>query len=251
MQGKIYQCGIIRGSALSTLCRIRHKIHWSGEIRNRAKSGELGAEWLTFSSVKDEQGKIINYVCVFSSVTHLINQRHHLEQIAYHDALTGLPNRLLLSDRLELSIAHAERNNDSLAVCYLDLDGFKPVNDSLGHAAGDEVLRVISQRLKKVVRGDDTIARMGGDEFVILLGNQKSTSNYMDLLDRLLHEAALPIQIQNDTAKVTASIGVSFFPKDGDKPESLLQCADEAMYQAKRLGKSRYNIYQPAKQPLK
>lgn len=243
---KMFKSGFNDEAMFSKIWReLGEKGHWSGEIRDRAKSGELEAEWLTFSSVKDEQGKIINYVCVFSSITHLIKQRHHLEQIAYHDALTGLPNRLLLSDRLELAIAHAERNNDSLAVCYLDLDGFKPVNDRLGHAAGDEVLRVIAQRLKKVVRGDDTIARMGGDEFVILLGNQKTTGNYMDLLDRLLHEVALPIQIQNDAANVTASIGVSFFPKDGGNPETLLQYADEAMYQAKRLGNSKYNIYQP------
>lgn len=247
---QMFKPGFNDEAFFSKIWRTLHeKGHWSGEIRNRAKSGELEAEWLTFSSVKNEQGKIINYVCVFSSITHLIKHQHHLEQIAYHDALTGLPNRLLLSDRLQLAIAHAERNNDSLAVCYLDLDGFKPVNDGLGHAAGDEVLRVIAQRLKKVVRGDDTIARMGGDEFVLLLGNQRTTSNYMDLLDRLLHEVALPIQLQDDTANVTASIGVSFFPKDDGNPESLLKFADEAMYQAKRLGKSRYIIYQSAPQP--
>lgn len=230
---------------------LNEKGHWRGEILNRAKSGELETEWFTVSSVKNDQGAIINHVCVFSSITHLIKQQHQLKHTAYHDALTGLPNRLLLSDRLELAIAHTQRNNDSLAVCYLDLDGFKPVNDRLGHAAGDEVLRVISQRIKKVVRGNDTVARIGGDEFVILLGNQKNASMYMDLLDRLLHEIALPVQIQNDTANVTASIGVAFFPQDGIEPDTLLKCSDEAMYQAKRRGKSRYFIYDPALQTSK
>ncbi len=227
------------------------KGHWRGEISNRAKSGELESEWLTVSAVKNEQGAIINHVWVFSSITHLINLQHQLEYIAHHDTLTGLPNRLLLSDRLELAIAHSERNNDSLAVCYLDLDGFKPVNDRLGHAAGDEVLRVIAHRLKKVVRGNDTVARLGGDEFVILLGNQKNTNSYMELLDRLLREVALPIQTQNDSASVTASIGVSFFPKDGADPETLLQYSDEAMYQAKRSGRSKYSIYSPVAQTSK
>lgn len=221
--------------------------HWSGEVWNRAQSGELNAEWLTLSAVKNEQNVITNYVGVFSDITHLIQHQRKLERIAHHDALTGLPNRLLLSDRLEMAIAHAERTRTYLAVCYLDLDGFKPVNDRFGHATGDQVLKEISQRFLKVIRGNDTVARLGGDEFVILFGDLQAPEGCQGLLDRLLQESVRPIRIKtvDDTVQVSASIGVAMFPTDGGDPDTLLHQADQAMYLAKRSGKSKYHRLPP------
>ena len=169
-----------------------------------------------------------------------------MERIANHDALTGLPNRVLLADRMELAIAHAERTRGLLAVCYLDLDGFKPVNDSLGHAAGDHLLREVSQRLLNSMRGNDTLARLGGDEFVILLGDLKRREDCAELLERLLLEISQPVNIQSHTVSVSASVGVTFFPQEAGDPGVLLLHADKAMYEAKRLGKSRCCFYDPA-----
>ena len=222
--------------------------HWSGELASKNKNGKMVTEWLTLSAVKDDHGSVSNYVAVFSDITQLITTRHKTDHAASHDALTGLPNRLLLADRLKVSAAHAVRNGDFLAVCFIDLDGFKGVNDRLGHAAGDEVLREVAQRLKNVVRGDDTVARLGGDEFVLLLVGLKNQHDYRILLDRVLLEIARPIHInidnQIDIASVSASIGVTLFPQDNSEPETLLQHADQAMYQAKQAGKSTYRAYQ-------
>jgi len=216
--------------------------HWSGEIKSRNKNGEFQAEWLTLSTVKDEQGIIINYIGIFSNISRLIKNQLKLEHIAHHDVLTNLPNRLLLSDRLELSIANAIRNKSQFAVCYIDLDAFKPVNDKYSHTAGDKVLIEIAQRLKEVVRGNDTVARIGGDEFVILLNDLKSLDKCKLLLNRLLAEIDRPITVQENTHHVTASIGVAIFPDHADNAEALLQFADEAMYEAKRLGKSQFYL---------
>jgi len=227
---------------------VAEKGHWNGEIWNRTKDGEIDVEWLALSAIKNEQGVVSNYVGVFSNISHLIQQQQRLERIANHDALTGLPNRLLLADRLQLAIAHAERTHGFLAVCYLDLDGFKPVNDSLGHAAGDHLLQEISQRLLTTLRGNDTVARLGGDEFVILFGDLKKPEDCTDLLDRLLQEIARPVTVRNGIVSVTASIGVTLFPDDAGDPDTLLRHADQAMYRAKQLGKSRYCLYDAAAQ---
>jgi len=221
---------------------VNFKGHWCGEIRNRKPSGELETEWMTLSSIRDKQGSITNYVGVFSNVSQLFQRQHKLEFIANHDALTGLPNRVLLADRLELAIAHAERTSEIFAVCYLDLDGFKPVNDRLGHVAGDQLLCEIAKRFKSVVRNNDTVARVGGDEFVIVLGEMKSPDDCKVILDRLLEDIRQPVHIGNETANVTTSIGVAFFPNGANDSESLLMLADEAMYLAKSSGKSRYHF---------
>ena len=217
--------------------------HWSGKVTSRSKNGELIAEWLTFSSVRDEENIVSNYVGVFSNISHFIQMQHNLEHIAHHDALTDLPNRLLLYDRLELAMAHALRTGRCLAVCYLDLDGFKPVNDSLGHAAGDQVLQEVAKRLLSVVRNDDTVARMGGDEFVILFGNLNVRGDCEPLLARVLQEISKPFYLENTVAHISASIGVTLFSHDHSESEQLLQHADQAMYHAKRLGKSQYYFY--------
>lgn len=216
--------------------------HWSGEVKSRLKSGEIYTDWLTLSSIKNAEGAISNYVAVFSNFSRLAHQWHELKHLANHDALTGLPNRLLLSDRLDLAIAHAERTGSFLAVCYLDLDGFKPINDQFGHAAGDLVLREIARRLKEILRGNDTVSRIGGDEFVILLGDLNTSADFKELLERVLNEIALPIQIGSASARVSGSIGVTQYPQDNSDSAELIQHADAAMYQAKRMGKSRYHL---------
>jgi diguanylate cyclase (GGDEF)-like protein/hemerythrin-like metal-binding protein/PAS domain S-box-containing protein len=217
--------------------------HWSGKVSSRNKEGELNAEWLTLSAIKNDLGKICNYVAVFSNISYFIQQQHNLEHIAHHDILTDLPNRLLLYDRLELAIIHAQHTRRFLAVCYMDLDGFKPVNDNFGHVAGDLVLQEVAQRLLTIMRKEDTVARVGGDEFVILFGNLKKNGDCELLLNRVLSEISLPIQLDNAVASISASIGVTLYPHDNSESEQLLEHADQAMYQAKRLGKSQYCFY--------
>lgn len=218
--------------------------HWSGIMSNRRKTGEIEAEWLTLSVVKAEGGTVSNYVAVFSNVSHLIQQQTNLEKLAHHDALTGLPNRLLLKDRLSLAIAHSERTKASLAICYIDLDGFKPVNDQFGHAIGDLLLKEIGERFRRIVRSQDTVARLGGDEFVILLGDLKNTDDFKRVLQKVLAEAKRYFEFgENQKVEVSASIGVTVFPLDASEPDTLLHHADQAMYEAKRLGKNQYSVY--------
>jgi diguanylate cyclase (GGDEF)-like protein/hemerythrin-like metal-binding protein/PAS domain S-box-containing protein len=246
---KLFKSGLeAEEVAVSLWDVLKKQGHWSGKISNRNKSGELSAEWLTLSAIKDEQGVISHHVGVFSNISHFIQQQHSLEHIAHHDALTDLPNRLLLYDRLELAIVHAQRTGLMLAVCYLDLDGFKPINDKLGHAAGDVVLKEIAQRLLSVVRNSDTVARLGGDEFVILFSDLAKEADCEILLFRVLQAIAKPIYIDNISCSVSASIGVTFFSQSVNTPELLLHYADQAMYQAKRKGKSQYCFYQPQKE---
>ena len=151
---------------------------------------------------------------------------------------------MLLADRLDQAIANAKRNEQQFAVCFLDLDGFKPVNDNYGHATGDLVLCEISQRLKYLIRGNDTVARMGGDEFVILFNDIKSSEDCKSLITKLLSSISRPIEIENISHQVTASIGVATYPEDSENSETLLNLSDKAMFEAKRQGKSRYIIFQ-------
>lgn len=217
--------------------------HWAGETLGQDRDGNLEGAWLALSSIMDSQGVITHYVGVVSSVTQLVQRQQTLEVEANHDALTGLPNRRLLQDRLSQAIMRSNRGNQALAVCYLDLDGFKQVNDTLGHDAGDDVLRLIAGRMSKVLRGEDTVVRLGGDEFVLLFGNLESEENAAQLLNRLLQDIALPMVIHGKSAQVTASVGVTFYPRDQSAPEDLLKHADEAMMSAKKEGKSRYHFF--------
>lgn len=230
--------------ALSLWQELNEKGHYSGKVSSGNNSGETNAEWLTLSSVKDDGGKISNYVAVFSNISHFIQQQHRLEHIAHYDVLTQLPNRLSLFDRLESAIVDAKNRHHSLAICYLDLDSFKPVNDNFGHNAGDEVLKTVAKCLLSMVRKHDTVARLGGDEFVILLTDLVKREDCERLLDRILEQIARPIQLENTLAQVTASIGVTLFPQDNVDAASLLKHADQAMYEAKKAGKSRYCFYQ-------
>ncbi|BCM24454.1 hypothetical protein ZMTM_07130 [Methyloradius palustris] len=175
----------------------------------------------------------------------LKKQREAIEAMAYHDVLTGLPNRLLLADRLEQALAHAKRNSKFVAVCYLDLDGFKPINDTYGHAAGDKLLAHIARCMQVATRSNDTVSRLGGDEFVILLTNLETIDEYKVVLDRVISAINQAVPIDADTEVfVTASIGISIYPSNSDNADSLLRFADEAMYVSKRSGRNCISLYQ-------
>jgi len=223
--------------------QLDEKDHWSGEINSRNKDGEIQSEWLALSTIRNEKNQISNYIGIFSNISRLIKNQLKLEHIAHHDPLTELPNRLLLADRMEQSIANAKRKKERFAVCFLDLDGFKPVNDFYGHDTGDSLLCEIAQRIKNIVRGNDTVARIGGDEFVVLLNEIQSTDESETFLARLLEEITRPILINHVAHKVSASIGVAIYPDDGNDAGTLLRYSDEAMYEAKRQGKARYQRY--------
>lgn len=165
-----------------------------------------------------------------------------LESMALHDALTGLPNRRLLMDRLSLALAHAHRNNGMMAVIYLDLDGFKQVNDTLGHDAGDTLLRMVAERLVAAVRQEDTVARLGGDEFVVVLWGLRHTGGAVTLASKLIQAVAQPYSVEGHGVSITVSAGVGIYPAHGEAAETLLKSADMALYEAKRTGKNNYCI---------
>jgi two-component system cell cycle response regulator len=167
---------------------------------------------------------------------------HEMETLALHDALTGLPNRRLLMDRLSLAIAHARRNKRIMAVMYLDLDGFKLLNDTLGHDAGDTLLSLFAARLVAAVRQEDTVARLGGDEFVIALWELSHADDVAELVSKVMHAVSQPYNIQGRDVSMTASVGVSIYPTHGEEVETLMKSADLALYEAKRTGKNDYRI---------
>ncbi|MGZ8158623.1 MAG: EAL domain-containing protein [Methylobacter sp.] len=217
--------------------------YWRGEVWNRRKGGEIFAEWLTISAVADKQGKITHYIGTSSDITQLKEQERKLQLIAHYDPLTGVPNRILLADRMHLAFAQTKRENCLMAVGYLDLDGFKPVNDRLGHEAGDQLLIEIALRIKNALREGDTIARLGGDEFVFLLLGLDKVEDCETTLHRLLEVISEPVALRYQTVSVSASIGISIFPEDNTDPDTLLRHADQAMYQAKQEGKNCFHIY--------
>jgi diguanylate cyclase (GGDEF)-like protein/PAS domain S-box-containing protein len=218
--------------------------YWSGELWNRRKDGTDYAELLTISAVCDAEGITRHYVALFSDITEQKEHQQQLEHIAHYDALTGLPNRVLLADRLQQGLVQAKRRGQQLAVAYIDLDGFKAVNDKHGHEAGDELLTVIAGCMKQCLRESDTIARLGGDEFVAVLVDIPDIQSSVSLILRLLAAAAQPVSSKGLILQVSASIGVSFHtPTEDSDADQLLRQADQAMYQAKLAGKNRYHVF--------
>ena len=219
--------------------------YWSGEVWNRRKSGEVYLEMLTITAVPDGNGKPQHYVGLFSDITMRKEHENELEHHAHHDALTGLPNRALFHDRLRQALHHADRDGSLLGIAFIDLDGFKSINDRHGHDVGDQVLVAVAQRMKKVMREGDTLARQGGDEFIAVLSKLGDMENAGPLIDRLLVAVLEPIQVGELQLKVSASIGVSFYPQE-DNPDAdgLQRQADQAMYKAKVDGKNRWCAYQ-------
>jgi len=225
--------------------------HWSGELWNRRKDGGLFACLQTISAVIDNYGKTKQFIALFSDISTIKAHESHLEHIAHFDALTSLPNRILLSDRLLQGMSHALRRGDVLAVVYLDLDGFKAVNDRHGHHMGDDLLIALASRMKDALRDGDTLARIGGDEFVAVLTDLEDSLDCLPLLNRLLDAAAMSVTVGDIVLHVSASLGVTFYPQATHiEPDQLLRQADQAMYQAKMLGRNRYHIFDAKKDSL-
>jgi diguanylate cyclase (GGDEF)-like protein/PAS domain S-box-containing protein len=219
---------------------------WSGELWNRRKTGEVYVQMQHISAVRDLQGQITQYVAIFSDITARKEQEARLVQMAHFDALTGLPNRVLKVDRLQQAMAQAMRRGQRLALVYIDLDGFKGVNDTHGHAAGDHLLIALSQLMKQALREGDTLARVGGDEFAAVLVDLDHEQDCAPLLQRLLQAANAPVPHANACLQVSASLGVTFYPQTTDLDvDQLLRQADQAMYQAKLAGKNRHHVFEP------
>jgi diguanylate cyclase (GGDEF)-like protein/PAS domain S-box-containing protein len=235
----------IQGAAFYTRMwqALEEQGYWSGEIWNRRKNGEVFAELMNISVVQDNTGKVCNYVGIFSDITLMKEHQHKLERMAHFDPLTGIPNRSLLADRLTQAISHTRRNGNLMAICYLDLDGFKPINDQFGHKTGDAMLIEMAQRMENCLRAGDTVARIGGDEFVMLLLGLTEYTECETAIKRILGEIAHPVVVDNIVLKVSASIGVTLFPLDDVETEILLRHADQAMYKAKQAGKNQFCIF--------
>ncbi|MCU7860624.1 MAG: EAL domain-containing protein [Candidatus Thiodiazotropha sp. (ex Lucinoma kastoroae)] len=222
---------------------VRNTGSWRGEVWNQRKNGEVYPVWMTISCVRDEQGSVMHYVAVFSDITSIKQTQSQLEHLAHHDSLTNLPNRLLFEDRLEHAIAQAKRQKRQLAVLFLDLDRFKNINDSLGHAMGDELLKEVAARLQKILRDDDTAARLGGDEFTVLVENIEDPSQAAVVAAKIQEKFKAPFKIAGRELHVTTSIGISIYPEDGKDVADLTKNADAAMYQAKEQGRNNYRYY--------
>lgn len=223
---------------------IKAQGYWQGEIRNRRKDGDFYPELLNISVVRDNNGKISEYVGVFADITQIKTSEKQLEFLAHHDSLTLLPNRLLLFLRLEHGIDVARREHKNLALLMLDLDRFKDVNDSLGHFAGDQLLKLVADRLTSRLRDSDTVARLGGDEFTILLEDIAHTEDAARLAESIISDLSEPWLLpQGNEVRIGVSIGISLYPQYGDTPEILLQQADTALYQAKGEGRNRYAYF--------
>jgi diguanylate cyclase (GGDEF)-like protein/PAS domain S-box-containing protein len=216
---------------------------WSGEVWNRRKNGEIFPVWLNISTVVDDLGQVTHYVSVFSDITPIKESQEQLERLAHHDALTGLPNRLLFHARLEHALERARREGRLVAILCFDLDHFKNINDSLGHPAGDRLLQVVTKRLLDSVRREDTVARLGGDEFTILLEELQESKDAGIVAEKALNVLAEPFELDGHEAYVSGSVGISLFPADGHDATTLLKNADSALYRAKEHGRNNYQFY--------
>ena len=226
---------------------IENRGFWEGEVWNQRKDGSTYAELLSISQVRDNEGKITHYIGTFSDISVAKAQQAQLEHLAHYDALTGLPNRVLLSDRLAQALPQAKRTEALVALGYLDLDGFKAINDEFGHAAGDTLLIEVARRLKETLRAADTVARLGGDEFVLLLVGIGSVKECELAATRILAALTEPINVQGHERRISGSLGITIFPTDDSDPDALLRHADQAMYLAKQRGKNRYVLSNHAK----
>ncbi len=224
--------------------------HWQGEIWNRHKDGGAYPNLVTISSVKNNNGRTTHYVATYSDISSLKENEDRLELLAHFDQLTSLPNRMLFHDRLRSARARAHRNGTLVAVMYVDLDGFKAVNDTLGHAAGDQLLGKVAAQLRACVREDDTVARLGGDEFAILFNGLEDATLVVQLARRIIDSLDLSVACDSGPLKVSGSAGISIYPIDAESEECLLEYADQAMYEAKRRGKHQYCFHQDIRNNL-
>ena len=221
---------------------LKEQQYWQGEIWNRKKDGNLYAEQLTISAILDEQGVTDNYIGVFRDISKRKQDEEKIHQLANYDALTNLPNRTLLDDRIKQSINFSQRNGRSFALIFLDLDHFKNVNDSLGHHIGDLMLVEVAKRLMTVIRKEDTVSRIGGDEFILLL-QEIHADGAAYLAQKINDSISAPFILKESELSITPSIGIALYPTDGEDPATLLQAADSAMYQAKDSGRNQFQFF--------
>ncbi|OMH32704.1 bifunctional diguanylate cyclase/phosphodiesterase [Motiliproteus sp. MSK22-1] len=224
-------------------CEINLKGSWHGELWNRRKNGDIFPTWLSISSVRNEEDKIVNYVSVFSDISEVKKSAEQLSWLAFHDPLTQLSNRLMFTEKIEHSIARAKREQSSIAVLFFDFDRFKHVNDSLGHGVGDELLIKVAQRLRTLLRENDSLSRFGGDEFTILIENYSTISEVYVVAEKVIGMFLEPFEINEHHLYTSISMGISVFPTDGATGETLLRNADSAMYRAKEKGGNDYEFY--------
>ena len=215
---------------------------WQGEVINKVKDGSHVKMWLTVNAVKGANGDIVNYVAAYSNIDEIKNMQRRIEYLATHDALTGLPNRTVLLERLELMISGAKRSKQLCGVLFVDLDNFKPVNDNLGHKVGDLLLKQVTKRLQQCIRDTDLLARIGGDEFVALI-SASHIDEIDDIAKRIISQVQNEFDVSTHSISVSASIGIAVYPADGISSEVLLQHADEAMYLAKSTGRNQYQYF--------
>jgi diguanylate cyclase (GGDEF)-like protein/PAS domain S-box-containing protein len=216
---------------------------FNGVLINRRKDGSLYYEEKTITPFRDERGRIAHFVATGRDITERMQTQERLQYLAYHDPLTGLPNRALLAERLEHAIVQARRHGGRVALLFLDLDRFKVINDTLGHDFGDRLLQVLAERLRQCVREGDTVARLSGDEFAILVEKVEAVEHVAEVAAKLLGVFASPFEVFDRELFVTTSIGISLYPSDGDSTKTLLKHADTAMYRAKDSGRNAYRFY--------
>ncbi|MCB4812003.1 Cache 3/Cache 2 fusion domain-containing protein [Methylovorus menthalis] len=238
-------------SLLEMIYCVKKDGQWRGELQNINKRGETYLISIDVSSVTNQDGLISHYVGTFSDITLMKRQQESLQHMAYHDTLTQLPNRALFADRLRQALARTSRTEETIAVCYMDLDGFKPINDTLGHEAGDELLIKLSERVKESLRSGDTIARMGGDEFALLLCNLRSGAEARDTLDRILQNIKHSFQVKNHEVRISASAGMFLNPSPDHDLDFILSRADHCMYLAKTNAELDFYVYDPTMEPLR
>lgn len=212
---------------------------------NRRKNGEAYSSLQTISAIKNGDGETEHYVAVFHDITSIKKSEEEVKYLAYHDALTGLPNRLLFNDRLNQAIAQVRRHKTCGAVFFIDLDDFKKINDGMGHAVGDLFLQGVALRLIEILHEDDTVARMGGDEFAIILNEISSKSDADGLAEKIISSLEEPFLLKGQDVYVSASIGITFFPEDSEEPDTLIKNSDAAMHRVKKQGKNSYRLFEP------
>ena len=222
------------------------KGRWRGEVVSQRKNGQVYPQLLHLQAIEGPCGQVRNYVGDMHDITSIKRTEEQIAHQVYHDPLTGLPNRLLFQDRLEMALAHAKRQHDGLAVLFMDLDNFKHVNDSLGHAAGDKLLVAVARRLLAKVRREDTMARLGGDDFLFLLPETAGEDEAGQVAQQMLDELARPFRLGGKKLHIRASVGIALFPNDGQTPEKLIANAELAMYRAKEGCREGYCFFEPA-----
>lgn len=216
---------------------------WKGRIYDVSKDGYSIPTWLNITAVKDDKNRIVKYICIFANLQEIIDTQEKAEYLAYHDSLTSLPNRIRLEEHLMHVIDVSKRNNLAMSLLFIDLDRFKIINDTLGHQIGDKLLQIVAKRIKSTLRQSDMLARMGGDEFVVVLETARNKNSAAFVCNKILEVLRTPIKIGNYELSTSASIGVAMFPEDGENLSRLIKHADAAMYHAKKQGKNTFEYY--------